>query len=176
MTKTTMERFWDKVNKNGPSLAGNPELGQCWLWLGSSRHKGYGAFVYSLDGEVVQGRAHRYSYQIHCGRIPPGLCVLHKCDNPPCVNPSHLFPGTKSDNNRDKVNKGRHVPGGTYTTGQYKRGINHHAAKLTPELVRHMRVDYASGGMSYSKLAKKYGMSIGSTWRIVNRRAWKHVE
>ena len=78
MNIVTVKRFWAKVDKSG----------ECWLWTGSKRNKGYGAFVWSDDdGLVVQGRAHRFSFEIHIGPIPTGMCVLHSCDNPPCVRP-----------------------------------------------------------------------------------------
>jgi hypothetical protein len=162
---TTAERFWSHVEKT-PS---------CWIWTGAKRNKGYGAFVWSEKGLVVQGRAHRFSYQIHYGKIKHGLCVLHTCDVPACVNPSHLWTGTKADNNRDMVTKGRHVPGGTYCgEGRYKRGENHHGAKMTPELVRSLRKD-RQGGMSFAKLGNKYGINQSSAFKIATGEHWHHV-
>jgi len=165
MNKATTQRFWSKVKKTET----------CWLWQASKRNKGYGAFVWCKNGEVVQGRAHRFSWEIHNGAIPNGMCVLHKCDVPACVNPEHLFLGTKADNNNDMVMKGRHVPGGTYVKGNYLRGTDHHAAKMTPALVRDMRKD-RNIGMSYSMLSKKYNIGISATWRICKRKAWAHID
>jgi hypothetical protein len=168
--KTTLDRFWEKVEIGGSD--------QCWLWTGSKRNKGYGAFIYEKNGQVVQGRAHRYSYELHVGEIPPGLFVLHTCDNPACVNPFHLFLGTNQDNVDDMMKKGRHKSAGSKTPlskCKYKHGIEHHQAKLNPDLVRQLRNDRAAG-MSYSKLAKKYHLALGSTYRIVNRKVWKDVE
>lgn len=166
---TTEMRFWAKVDMSG----------KCWLWTGAKRSKGYGAFVYASNGHVVQGRAHRYSYELHKGPIPPGFSVLHNCpdgDNPACVNPAHLWLGTTADNNRDTMTKGRHVKGGTYQRNNYKRGVGHHNARLTPDIVREIRAKYANGETSFSKLASAYKLAIAHVYRIVRRRAWASVE
>ena len=163
--KTEEQRFWEKVQKTD----------SCWLWTGSKRNKGYGAFVFVRNGEVVQGRAHRYSYELLNGEIPDGLFVLHHCDVPACVNPDHLFLGTNKDNVDDMVKKGRHVAGGTYQKGNYEKGENHHAAKITARTVLEIRKDRESG-MSFSRLSKKYNLSAGYIFRIVKRTAWSHVE
>lgn len=153
------KRFWSKVNKSG----------DCWLWTASKRNKGYGAFVYVVDGEIVQGRAHRFSWELHFGPIPEGLCVLHKCDTPACVRPSHLFLGSKADNNRDMHEKGRSVPGGTHCgVGKYRRGKDHWNVKLTDAEVAELRADRAT--LSFSRLAAKYGISTTHAFRIVNRQ------
>ena len=198
-------RFWSKVIKKGSS--------GCWLWQASQRNKGYGAFAYTWDGKSIHDRAHRFSWRLHCGEIPTGLYVLHKCDVPQCVNPDHLFLGTIADNNRDMILKGRHVKGGThcgagkYLRGEdwyaahptrrrtprvhihrtrvhihrirlrktYLRGEEHHQAKLNVDVIREIRRDHRDG-MSFSQLSKKHGISIGHAWRIVHRKAWKHVD
>lgn len=96
--KTRTERFWAKVEKRGPA--------ECWLWLASRNAQGYGKF------SVASGRghmgAHRAVWELVNGAVPDGLWVLHRCDNPPCVNPAHLFLGTCRDNHLDMVAKGRH--------------------------------------------------------------------
>ena len=92
-TWTKEERFWVKVVR-GPD---------CWNWNGGKLVEGYGRFV--DRGKYVL--AHRVSWEIHNGPIPEGLCVLHRCDNPPCTNPDHLFVGTHGDNARDRAAKGR---------------------------------------------------------------------
>jgi hypothetical protein len=74
-------------------------LDECWEWSASRFNAGYGQCGHKL--------AHRVSYEYFIGQIPSGICVLHKCDNPPCVNPKHLFLGTRKDNTHDMINKGR---------------------------------------------------------------------
>lgn len=96
-----VKRFWKKVNKKNPD--------ECWNWKASTNIKGYGQF--RLDAtESGKGRlvlASRFSWEIHHGSIPLHLCVLHKCDNPLCVNPQHLWLGTLADNANDMYHKGR---------------------------------------------------------------------
>src|ERR1051326_6204138 len=94
------KRFWARVNTNGPTV--RAELGPCWVWTGGTDGN-YGTLC--LRGSSV--KAHRLSWEIHFGAIPDGLWVLHRCDNPPCVNPAHLFLGTRSDNMLDAGQKGR---------------------------------------------------------------------
>lgn len=103
--KTTEERFWEKVNKSGED--------DCWKWIGSTGGIGDLKYGRMWDGEKLTG-AHRYSYELHNGEIPEGgdvrgMCVLHKCDNPLCVNHKHLFIGTHTDNMKDKEAKNRGV-------------------------------------------------------------------
>lgn len=92
---TTTDRFWAKVKKSDA----------CWEWQGGRLPHGYGRIVISRKEGAV--RAHRFSWELHFGPIPDGMVICHRCDNPPCVRPDHLFVGTQSDNMRDCVNKGR---------------------------------------------------------------------
>ena len=80
--------------------------GGCWIWMGYVDSLGYARF--QIPKTQIMTSAHRASYEAFVGSIPKGLCVLHKCDNPSCVNPTHLFIGTQLDNMRDKCSKGRH--------------------------------------------------------------------
>lgn len=96
------ERFWEKIDKNGPLWNGTP----CWVWTGARNTFGYGQIQRGAGSGRVQ--AHILSWEIRTGHAPNNLCVLHHCDNPPCVNPAHLFLGTKKDNTADMTRKGRH--------------------------------------------------------------------
>ncbi len=90
------ERFWPKVRRGEG----------CWEWTGARSAKGYGRLTAGRRGDGYL-RTHRLSFELAYGPVPDGLFVLHRCDNPPCVRPDHLFLGTKSDNMRDAVSKGR---------------------------------------------------------------------
>lgn len=93
------ERFWPKVDKS----PGKGPNGDCWLWTGCKLPKGYG----QIGIANVPALAHRVSYELANGPIPEGLHVLHACDNPSCVNPTHLLAGTPKDNMQDMISKGR---------------------------------------------------------------------
>lgn len=160
-TSPALHRFWKKVDKNGPV---HPIHGQCWVWLGSTSHNGYGQFMINHSGI----RPHRYSYEVHVGPIPNGLDIMHKCDNRLCVNPDHLGVGTKKDNITDKVSKGRHAHGETIST-----------AKLTNEQVYEIRRRY--NRTSYHKsnvaeLAKEFNVNRNCIIAIVNRETWNHLK
>lgn len=147
----------------------------CWEWQRARNEKGYG--VCCIKRKMY--KAHRLSYEIHIGPIPVGASLLHSCDNPCCCNPLHLHPGTKAENNRDIVKRGRHVPGGTKTPKllcKYERGEGHHAAKFTAEQIRSIRDRYASGECTQQKLASQYGTSRDAIGKIVRRERWAHVK
>ena len=159
-------RFWAKVAKTDDG---------CWNWTASKRYKGYGAFCYYRDdGTLVQGRAHRYSWEIHNGDIPDGMFVLHSCDNPACVNPDHLFLGTNQDNVDDMMRKGRHRPKTRNTvcveSGKWKKGTSHWNYRLDDSVIVAIRNDRLCG-LSYSILSKKYGVNMSYVFRICTGKA-----
>lgn len=162
MDKKHITLFWNKVDKSSG----------CWNWTAALNEKGYGIFHDGLRTD----KAHRIAWRLLIGEIKDNLCVLHKCDNPRCVNPDHLFLGTRADNNADMKSKGRHVPGGTYTSGNYVRGADHHEAKVNPDIVREIRSKYIPGVYGYMRLAKEYGLGASTVHKIIHRRTWDHVE
>jgi hypothetical protein len=136
----------------------------CWTWIGMLDKDGYGRAKITHEGKKIRGPAHRVSWMIHRGPIPDGLEVLHKCDNPPCVNPDCLFLGTTADNNADRDAKGRQA-----------RGERCSLTKHTPELVQAIRREYVPRKMSIPKLAEKYGLSASTVGKIIRRQTWKHL-
>lgn len=136
---------------------------KCWIWLPNKNRppEHYGIFYIKDDGYS----AHRISYEVHKGKIPYGLCVLHKCDNRVCVNPNHLFLGTYLDNNRDKARKGRCNP---------SRGEEIHCSKLKEHQVIKIRKLRASG-LKLKDLAKKFGVTETQISYIANRKQWTHI-
>lgn len=104
--KTTKERFWSKVNKDGPIPAHMPHLGKCWIWKGFKNNRGYGQFM--VDGKSL--KAHRFAFELE-GQILATKECCHHCDNPGCVRPSHLFSASHKENIQDSVIKGRHANG-----------------------------------------------------------------
>ena len=140
----------------------------CWLWKAALREKGYGAFSYY--GRVIC--AHRAAWLMFVDDIPEGKCVLHHCDNAACVNPNHLWLGSREDNNVDMTAKGRHVSGGTHcgSTGKWVKGMTHHSAKLTDKEVRSIR-EQAAAGVSYSTLANQFHVVVAHIHRIVRFKA-----
>lgn len=115
--KTNEERFWKLVK------SGNPD--ECWEWQGSKGKGGYGRFNKYNRLKNSHIYAHKFSYELHNGPVPDGLLVLHKCDNPGCVNPNHLWLGTYRDNCLDMINKGRAKIGGKPYDPTKKRDSDH---------------------------------------------------
>lgn len=142
------KRFWLYVKKTR----------DCWLWLGSRNHLGYGQT--SINGKGY--RAHRISYELANGKPPKGLLICHKCDNPGCVKPSHLFAGTHFDNARDRSKKGRN---------RDQRGEKHNMAKLTKTAVIFIRKNCKMRG-DQRKMMRKFGVGRSQVSRIVKKETW----
>jgi hypothetical protein len=147
------ERFWDKV------LIGDG----CWEWTGV-RSRGRG-MIASGGRPKASLLASRVAWELMRGPIPAGICVCHRCDNPGCVRPGHLFLGTQMDNVRDRDRKGR---------GVVQRGASHPAAKLCEPLVRVLRRAHEMGA-TCSFMSRMLQMRVCSVWEAVHRKTWKHV-
>jgi len=145
----TDERFWSKVDK----------AGECWLWTAYRGPRGYGDFC-ERHGRTV--KASRYAYEYAFGPIPDGLFVCHRCDNPPCVRPDHLFLGTPMDNTMDSVRKGRNTHGNT-----------HAFAKLTTDAAERIRVMYATGEWTQKRLGKLFGVTQRAVWQVLSGKTWR---
>jgi hypothetical protein len=164
---STPDRFWAQLNKQGPVPAHRPDLGPCWVWTGDLTDSGYGTLTY----QCKRWRAHRLAYTLTNGALPPTMQVCHHCDNPPCCNPAHLYPGTHTDNMRDRTARGRYrVNGGGAAVGQ-----RHWSAKLTDEDIRVIRTRYAAGAVTQRQLAADYGVAQSQIMRAVTGRSWKHI-
>lgn len=163
------ERFWSKVDKSG----------DCWIWTGGKDRKGYGKFSmgsqFKPDGSRRNSMvsAHRFSYELVHGPIPDheslhGLCVLHSCDTPGCVNPNHLSLGTNKDNVRDMDRKGRRV-------NAQANGEGHHNSILTERQVREIVSAHRERGITQLQLSKDYGVSHSTINHIFTGRLWAHL-
>ena len=150
MRGTLAERFWSKVDKRNK--------GECWLWLGFPAKGGYGQLRTS-SGRYRMATA--VSLFIETGKMPPPLTTIcHRCDNPPCVNPAHLFLGTQKTNMVDCSNKGR-----------IGHGDNHCHAKLTAADVNEIRVAWRNGAKS-AELASVFSINRQEISRIMRGRTW----
>lgn len=157
-------RFWARVDRSDPD--------GCWLWLGAKRSdKGYGGV---WDGERWT-HSHRFAYTLTYGPITDGLWVLHKCDNPPCCRPDHLFLGTQLDNIHDMLDKGRYRSGPALHPERMPKGEAHGQAKATADTVRAIRERYAAGGITHKELGREYGLSRLTVGDIIRRRIWRHL-
>ena len=173
--------FWVRVHKTD----------SCWLWKGTKRRRGYGA-VHIHGNKYLS--AHRVSWILANGPIPPGFCVCHSCDNPPCVRPEHLFLGTNAENTADSTAKGRRASGDRNGARLYPErvsqgirdsisrmsgprppfGIAHGSAKLSEDAVRNIRRAYLAGKRQ-QELADRYGVSQVAISKIVLMKTWKHT-
>lgn len=152
-------RFWVQVDQSG-----GPDA--CWPWLGYRSPLGYGKFHVKREGKWVTRLATHVAWELTHGPLPPGTPHLHQCDNPPCVNPAHVRPGTQAENVADMRRKGRaRDPNGERASG----------ARLTADQVQDIRVRYAAGGVSQSALARAYGVDSKTVNAIVRRKAWQHI-
>lgn len=153
LTKENRQHFFRFVKKTQ----------KCWIWIRGRTRGGYGKT--RVNGKEVY--THRLSYEIYKGEIPKGLYVCHRCDNPPCVRPSHLFVGTMRDNILDASSKGR-MP----------YGENHHRSKLTDLQVLWIRehaVRISQNKTNYQELAATFKVHPNTIYGILKNREWRHL-
>ena len=174
--------FWAKVDRRGHD--------ECWPWLACRDRDGYGIVARRAWGTAF---AHRIAWILAYGEIPAGLCACHSCDNPSCVNPTHLWLGTNADNIADRHAKGRDARGDDIWArrepemhretmrawhrahpDKAARGERSGTAKLSTDDVIAIRASFASGA-SKAELARVYGVTRAAIYLIVIRRNWAHV-
>lgn len=173
------KRFWDRVNKYGPlpdqSKPWYSGLERCWVWLGVPDKDGYGRISHGhKKGRTV--RAHRFAFELHGGVIPPGHSILHRCDNPSCVNPDHLKTGTLDDNNKDMKAKGRTASGDRHPTHLHPESIRHGEAHHNSVITNKQAMEIKAATGTQRSIARRYGVSQYTVWGIRSGKTWRHLE
>lgn len=169
MEQKHIDRFWGFVDKSG----------DCWIWKGCKDRGGYGFFRYK--GKSL--RAHRVSFELCVGEISEGNYICHRCDNPKCVNPSHLFQGTCMDNWNDCVNKGRSKWKENHPFREnpnlMSRGESVNTSKLTEDSAKSLFIEYITTPKSYGKLKRiceKYGITKSQVFNVLSGKSWSHLK
>lgn len=157
LDQKTADRFWSKVAMSADG---------CWTWKASVNPHGYGQFM--LPGHRLT-RAHRLAWQIANGPLPDGAVVMHRCDNPPCVNPEHLAIGTQLDNIADMHAKGRASGGRTP-----RPGTQNPNAKVTDDQIHEIR-RLRQAGITCKTVAGMFGISPAQVSRIATGKRWAHL-
>lgn len=155
LTQGDAARFWGKVHKSEG----------CWLWMGAKQTHGYGDFAMTRKGHVL---AHRLSFAMANGAIDDSLCVMHRCDTPACVNPTHLLLGTLRDN-WDDMRAKRRNRWGTLS------GESSPLAKLRAYDIVRIVQKYREGGVTQLGLAREFGVAKSTIGRVLRGTAWKGV-
>jgi hypothetical protein len=154
----TIARFMEKVAiQHG---------GGCWEWLAGKDKDGYGSFQYGGprgEQKFEKRRAHRVSFDLFCGGLPEGMLVCHRCDNPSCVNPDHLFLGSTKDNVRDRINKGRSAAGESHGRHSSPESFRRGAAK------RRRMFDFRGRSMSLHEISAETGIPLVSLRSRIGR-------
>lgn len=160
LTTAQIASFWDRVTIKSEN--------ECWEWSkGRSSKKpnqNYGIVWFN----AIRHKTHRLAFQLNKGQLIDGMNICHKCDNPPCCNPSHLFQGTPKENTRDCIAKGRM---------KKEIGSARYNAILTEEIVAQIKKDLPNKKYGWSrKIARKYGIKESAIWNIISGLRWKHVK
>ena len=167
VTKTLEERFWSHVAK-GPT-------NECWEWQGTRMANNYGVFTFTRKHTNML--ANRVAYYLYYKTFPNKF-VCHKCDNPPCCNPKHLFLGMWADNNADCRSKLRHAHGTTHGSQTHPESrlieVKNPLAKLTEEAIRKIR-KLRLNKQHLKAIAQKFGVSETQICGICKRRYWSHI-
>lgn len=161
----TAEQFWAYVKKTDG----------CWEWIGARTVEGYGNLLWRGS----YSKAHRVALALDGRPLPPGMCALHKCDNPPCVRPDHLYVGTKQQNAIDRETRGRgvHLRGDAHPARRDKgsrAGTRNGRSKLNEAKVREIR-ERRKAGESAKVLGSEYGVSTTVIYHIEQRKLWAEV-
>lgn len=132
----------------------------CHIWIGTINQAGYGKFWWNSENVP----AHRAAWLLYVGQIPSGFFACHRCDNPPCVNPAHLFLGTPADNLADMAAKGRAI-----------RGCRHPRSYLTDGDVLRIRDRYFTSGLRQVDIAQEFGLTQATVSKIIRGDTWRHI-
>ena len=152
------KRLWAKVDVRGPD--------DCWPWLGAKTGSGYGTIRGGISSGGKMLSVHRVAWELVNGPIPDGMCVCHHCDNKPCCNSTHLFLGTDTDNQADRVRKNR---------SYHPAGEKNAQSRLTAEQVLEIRHRYAEGNTTQRELAGEYGVGSQHISSVICKHRWKHL-
>ncbi len=166
MNDGDFKRFITKVDQQGTEPRAG--LGHCWLWTGARKESGYGAFRF----EGRTRRAHVLAFNHFVGPVPDGFDVCHRCDVRRCVNPAHLFTGSRTDNMRDCAAKGRTCRG--ERRYPHVRGAANGNSKLGESQVREMFA-MRSAGISGRAVAAKFGVTAAHVSSVMKGRLWAHL-
>lgn len=158
LTNQDIRRFWTKVEKRSD--------GECWNWTGTGHPSGYGRIKIGRTNIL----AHRLSFLLNFSVDPGEMCVCHHCDNRLCINPNHLFLGTRTDNNIDMMAKGR----GDWSLSC--KGSQHGQSRFTEEQIIEIRRLWSRGGLTQKNIALRFQTRQSVISRIVNGVSWSHVK
>lgn len=169
--KSLWDRFDPKVDRSG-----GPDA--CHVWTGGTAKGGYGVVGMwdSSTKKQQMKKSHRLAWEFAFGPIPDDLFVCHRCDNPPCCNPSHLFLGTCKQNLADMRAKGRHSHGEGHSAllrARGIRGINHPTAKLKPTDLAEIR-QFKRLGLTIREISDWFKIGRSQVYRVINGETWKH--